>query len=110
MYQAYGFFGEFFIQLPLLVTYLVGVMAALYYWGKSPKASMWTLLAFGLALLLCLVIPVGQRITSSLFMNAGYDAQRVLYFIAAFFWSVLRAIPYLLLLMGVYAGRQPAAK
>jgi len=109
MFQSYGFIGEFFIQLPLLVTYLAGAMAALYYWGRAPKASLWTLLAFGLALLECLIIPVGQRIAGRIFMSAGYDAQRALFFMLSLFWSVLRALPYILLLMAVYTGRKPAA-
>lgn len=108
MYSGYGFIGEFFIQLPLLLTFAIGAVIAVLKWGTAPKASMWTLLAFGTALLLCLVIPVGQRISASIFMNAGYDFQRVMHFILAFFWSVLRALPYLFLLIAVYTGRKPA--
>ena len=109
MYQGYGFIGEFFIQLPLLLTFAIGAGMAVLKWGKAPKASLWTLLAFGLALLLCLIIPVGQRITARVFMSTSYDSQRVIFFIIGFFWSILRAIPYLLLLMAVYSGRKPAA-
>ena len=102
-----GFFRELFIMFPLLLMFAAGAVIAVLRWGRAPKASMWTLLAFGLALLLCLIVPVGQRIAGRLFMGADYRFQQVIFFALAFFWSVLRALPYLFLLIAVYSGRKP---
>lgn len=98
--------GGILIQLPVLVVCLVGIMVALISWRRSPVASVWTLLAFGLALLLCILIPISQQTMLSMMKESGVGTRVTANIVFGLAWSVLRAVSYVLLLVGVYAGRK----
>ena len=96
------------IQSPMLLVSLVGILVAILGWGRAPAASLWTLLAFCLALLLCLLIPLGHHLTWRLLAESDAGARATANTVLGVVWTFLRAGSYLLLLVGVYAGRQSA--
>jgi predicted membrane channel-forming protein YqfA (hemolysin III family) len=98
--------GGILSQLPMLFVCLVGILVALIFWRRAPIASLWTFLAFGLALLLCVLIPVSQQTMWRMMNQSSLDTKVTANIALAFIWSVFRAISYVLLLLGVYAGRK----
>ena len=54
------FLHSFLMQLPVLLMCLAAVAVVLGKWRQAPRASLWALLGFGLALILCFAIPIGQ--------------------------------------------------
>jgi hypothetical protein len=66
------------------------------------------LLGFGLALALCVLVPVGQQIAFQLVQGEAM-ARAKMNSALNLFWSMLRATSYVLLLIAVYAGRREQA-
>ncbi|HEY2124859.1 MAG TPA: hypothetical protein VGG94_05290 [Chthoniobacterales bacterium] len=101
------FLSTFAVQVPVLVVSLTALLVILIKWQQAPRGSLWALLAFGLTLVLCLVIPIGQAGVQSWAMQSTVPiATRASVFAGlGVAWSVLRAITYVLLLVAVYAGR-----
>jgi ABC-type methionine transport system permease subunit len=98
------------IQFPILLVCLVGIMVALISWRRSPAASLWTLLAFCLAFLLCILIPVSQQTMLRMMKESSLDTRLTANITLGVVWSIFRAISYILLLVGVYAGRKGASE
>jgi hypothetical protein len=96
-------------QLPVLLVCLVGIMVALISWRRAPAASLWTFLAFGLALLLCILIPISQQTMLRMMKESSLDTRVTANIALGVVWSIVRAISYILLLVGVYAGRKSAS-
>jgi hypothetical protein len=100
-------------QLPILLVCLVACVLILTRWKQANGGSMWALLGFGLPLILCILIPVGQISVQSWIMHSNNVAHSAYIFTGlAVLWSVLRAVSYALLLAAVFAGRsapQPAS-
>ena len=78
-------------QTPVLLASLAGLIVALRLRRKSPAASLWAAGAFALGIVTCGLVGLGQAVGSG----------ATTHFIA----PVLRAVTYVLLLIGVYAGR-----
>ena len=97
------------IQLPTLIVCLIGFVVVLIRWQEAPRAALWALLGFGLALMLCIVVPVVQTSVQRWVMASGDVARRAPIFGGlSILWSVLRATTYALLLAAVFAGRSPS--
>jgi hypothetical protein len=94
-------------QLPVFFVALVGAFVTISRWKEAPSAGIWSLLGFGIAALLCILVPAGQMgLRYWLIQNHGHSSQLPLAFTAlAIFWSVLRAASYVLLLVAIFAGR-----
>ena len=104
--QIKMWFPSFALQLPILLVSLVAVVIILVRWRQAPGAAIWALLGFGLALILCMLIPVVQTTVQSWALQNTDVAHRASLFSSlAILWSVLRAISYALLLVAVVAGR-----
>jgi predicted membrane channel-forming protein YqfA (hemolysin III family) len=101
--------GAVATQLPVLLVSLVGIMVALISWRRAPAASLWTFLAFGLALLLCILIPISQQTMLRMMKESSLDTRVTANIVLGIVWSIVRAISYVLLLVGVYAGRKSAS-
>lgn len=101
--------GGIAVQLPVLLVCLVGIMVALISWRRAPAASLWTFLAFGLALLLCILIPISQQTMLRMMKESSLDTRVTANIVLGIVWSIVRAISYVLLLVGVYAGRKSAS-
>jgi hypothetical protein len=102
----FEFLHSFIMQLPVLLACLAAGAVVLSKWRQAPRASMWALLGFGLAIILCFVVPIGQIAMRYWLMQAGGGANPGPGFAAlAVFWSVLRAVTYGLLLAAIFAER-----
>jgi hypothetical protein len=99
----------FLSQLPILLVSLVGCLMMVGRWNEGSHAAGWALLGFGLSLVLCVLVPVGQLLVQNWVVGSGQSiAQRAWAFTAlGLLWSILRALSYGLLLMAMYvAGRK----
>ena len=97
----------FAIQLPtLLVCFIAGVVV-LGRWKQASKGSMWALLGFGLAAVLCFAVPVVQTSVQEWIRHSGRTMAENASIMAgiAMMWSAVRAVTYALLLIAVFAGR-----
>ena len=98
--------SSFAMQLPVLLVCLVAGVVILARGKQGARGAVWALLGFGLALVLCILIPVVQTSVQSWVMQSGDIAHRASVFtVLSILWSVLRAISYALLLLAVIAQR-----
>ncbi len=99
--------STFAIQLPTLLVCFVAGVVILGRWKQGSSGSMWALLGFGLAAVLCFAIPVGQTAVQQWVRHSGHTTVESASVMAgvSFVWSVLRAVTYALLLIAVFAGR-----
>ena len=98
--------SSFATQLPIFLVCLVAGVVILAKWKQASRGSIWALLGFGLALILCIVIPVVQTSVQLWVMRGFGVADRTAVFMGlSILWSVLRGITYALLLVAVFAGR-----
>ena len=96
-------------QLPILLVSLVGCLMMMGRWNEGSRAAGWALAGFGLALVLCVVMPVGQILVEKWVVGSGSGfAQRAWAFtVLGIFWSVLRAVSYGCLLLALLGRRAP---
>jgi hypothetical protein len=101
------FFTMFLNQLPILLVSLIGLGLVLTRWQQRSPALPWALMGFGLTLILCFAIPIGQVLLQNwLVSGAGAMSQRAtVSTIVALVWSVLRAVTYGLLAMAIFVGQ-----
>ena len=97
----------FVIQLPTLLVCFVAGVVILGRWKEGSKGSMWALLGFGLAAVLCVAVPVAQTTVQQWVRHSGHTAVESASVMAgvSIVWSVLRAVTYALLLVAVFSGR-----
>ena len=97
----------FAIQLPTLLVCFVAGVVILGRWKQGSKGSMWALLGFGLAAVLCFAVPVAQTAVQDWVRHSGHTTVQSAPVMAgiSIVWSVLRAVTYALLLIAVFAGR-----
>ena len=97
----------FAIQLPTLLVCFVAGVVILARWKQGSKGSMWALIGFGLAALICFAVPIAQTAVQDWVRHNGYTTSESASVMAAIslVWSVLRAVTYALLLIAVFAGR-----
>ena len=97
----------FAIQLPTLLVCFVAGVVILGKWKEGSKGSMWALLGFGLAAVLCFAVPVAQTALQQWVRHSGHTMAESASVMAgiSFVWSLLRAVTYGLLLVAVFAGR-----
>ena len=100
------FFSIFAMHLPTLMVCLVAGVVILTKWRQGSTGSLWALLGFGLALILCFVMPVGQTLLQHWVLQSGEREGRMWAFGAfSSVGSLLHAVVYALLLVAVFAGR-----
>ena len=104
--QIRMFLSTFAMQLPTLLVCLVAGVVIVVKRKQVSGGSMWALLGFGLALVLCIVIPLVQTSVQLWVVQSGDVAHRASVLTnLSILWSLLRAITYALLLVAVFAGR-----
>ena len=96
------------VQLPVLLVSLAACLVVLLKWKQGPACSVWALLGFGLALLLCLLVPTGETFAQRWLIESHDTAAQVGWAMTrvSFLWSFLHAVTYALLLGAVYVGRR----
>ena len=99
--------STFAIQLPTLLVCFVAGVVILAKWKEGSKGSLWALLGFGVAAVLCFAVPVAQTAVQDWVRHSGHTTIEAASVMAgiSFMWSVLRAVSYALLLIAVFAGR-----
>lgn len=103
--QLKQFFSLFLMSLPTLIVCAVAGVAILAA-GGSLKGSLWALIGFGLALILCFVMPIGQVFLQQWVFQSGEQVSRMWAFTAfGIVGSVLHAVIYVFLLTALLAGR-----
>ena len=102
----------FAAQLPILLVSLAGCLMMIGRWNAGSGAAAWALAGFGLAVALCVFMPVGQMLVENWVVGSGQGmTQRAWAFTAlGILWSVLRAVSYGCLLMALLAGRTAAIR
>ena len=102
-----GIITHFAVQLPVVVVCLAAGLITLNKWSQAPSAARWALLGFGLALLMTLIVPITQAAVGRVLIHSDQSPQTInlVFSGLGFFWSLLRATTYLLLLVAVFAGR-----
>jgi hypothetical protein len=100
----------FVAQLPILLVCLVGCVMMVGRWNEGSRAAGWALAGFGLSLVLCVLMPVGQMLVQKWVVEGGQGiAQRAWAFaVVGLLWSVLRAVSYGCLLMAIVVRGQRA--
>jgi hypothetical protein len=99
--------STFAVQVPTLLVCFVAGVVILGKWKEGSKESVWALLGFGLAALLCFAVPAAQTAAQGWVSHSGHMAIEGASVMAgiSIVWSVLRAVSYALLLIAVFAGR-----
>lgn len=105
--QFTALLSMFVTQLPILLVSLLGCVLVMARRNELSAAAPWVLMGFGLSVVLCVLIPMGQMLAQNWAMQgSGSITQRASVFtVLAFVWSLLRAASYGLLLMAILTGR-----
>lgn len=99
-------FSTFAVYLPRMIICLVACIVIVAKWREARGGALWALLGFGLALVLCFVMPVGQTMIQHWVFQSGDRASRMWAFSAfGMAGSVLQAVIYVFLLLAIFAGR-----
>lgn len=95
------------MTLPTFVICLVAGVVILIQWRQASSGSLWALLGFGLAVILCFLMPLGQTLLHNWVFQSG-EVQRRIWAITTlnFAGSILRGVVYLFLLIAIFAGRR----
>lgn len=104
--QIKQFLSMFVMHLPTLIVCVVAAVVILTKWRQASPGSLWAMLGFGLALILCFAMPVGQTLLQHWALQSGNQESRIwAYGAFSIVCSVLHAVIYALLLVAVFAGR-----
>ena len=105
-------FSNYITQLPIFAVCLAATIAIVFRWKQAPRASMWALMGFGLAAVLCLVIPIAQvGVQQWVVQTSGgsiASRSRTIFTAMSLLWSSPRAVTYALLLVAIFVGRAEA--
>lgn len=100
------FLSMFAVNLPTLLVCAVACLMIVGRWRQGSGHLFWGILGFGLALLLCFVIPAIQTVLQQWVFQSGERMSRAWIFSAfGIIASVLHAAIYGCLLAAVFAGR-----
>jgi hypothetical protein len=100
------FLSIFAPYVPTLIICFVAGIVILSKWRQASTGSLWALLGFGLALVLCFVMPVGQTILQHWVFQSGERESRMWAFrMFSIIGGLLHAVIYSFLLVAIFAGR-----
>jgi hypothetical protein len=100
------FLSTFAVYLPRVIICLVACIVIVAKWREARGGAIWGLLGFGLALILCFVMPVGQTMIQHWVFQDSDRASRMWAFsVFGMVGSALQVVVYLFLLIAIFAGR-----
>jgi hypothetical protein len=104
----FEFIQNLAIQLPVAIVAIIGAIVTFSRRDEAPAATTWSVLGFGTAAILCLLVPAGQvGLRYYLIHTPGHSPATVQAFaFLAVIWSLLRAASYVFLLVAIFAGRR----
>ncbi|PYJ07819.1 MAG: hypothetical protein DMF06_14535 [Verrucomicrobia bacterium] len=101
-----SFVSTFAVYLPRVIICLLACIVVVVRWREARGGALWALLGFGLALILCFVLPVGQTMLQHWVFEDGDRASRMWAFSAfGMFGSIMQSVIYLFLLLAIFTGR-----
>ena len=104
--QLRMFFSMFAMSAPVLLVCVIAILAIASNWKRLSTAAIWAAAGFGLALLLCFVVPLVQSVVQTWVTQGGNIGQRAsLLGGLSVLWSLLRGVTYVFLLMAIIMGR-----
>jgi hypothetical protein len=105
------FLSMFAVNLPTLLVCSVACIMIVGRWRQGSGHLFWGILGFGLALVLCFVMPAIQTALQQWMVQSGKLMSRAWVFTAfGFVASILHAAIYGCLLAAVFAGRPEAER
>jgi hypothetical protein len=108
--QLKTFLSLFAVNLPTLLVCCIAVIVIFTKWRQASSAAIWALVGFGLILILCVVMPLGQTVLQHWVYQSGDRLSRMWAFSAlGVASSLLHAVIYTFLLVAIFAGRPKAA-
>lgn len=108
--QVRFFLSSFAMYVPTLVVCLLALTVVVTKWKQAPEAAMWASLGFGLALLLCVIAPLGHLLIQNWISESQGRGNLVWAFtVFGIVNVILHAGVYLLLLVAIFAGRESPA-
>ena len=100
------FLSMFVVHLPTLLVCAVACVFIVGRWRPGERYSFWAILGFGLALLLCFIIPAAQTALQQwVFQGADRISRAWVFSVFGVLVSVLHAAIYACLLTAVFSGR-----
>lgn len=104
--QIKTFVSMFVVYLPRFIICLVACVVILAKWRQGRTGSLWGILGFGLALILCVVMPVGQTVLQQWAVrNSDHESRMLAFSVFGLIGSVAQAVIYVFLLAAIFAGR-----
>ena len=86
------FLPMFTINIPTLIVCIVACVVIFTKWKQNPSGSLWAVLGFGLALVLCFLMPLVQAAVQSWVMQDEEVTRRLPFLTGlAILWSPIRA-------------------
>lgn len=100
------FLSLFAMNLPTLLVCAVACIMIMGRWRQGSGYLFWAILGFGLALVMCFVIPAIQTVLQQWVFQSGDRVSRVWVFsVFGIIVSILHAAVYGCLLAAIFAGR-----
>jgi hypothetical protein len=91
-------------ELPSLLTLMVAIVAAVMLWRRAPTSSLCVALACGISFVLLIAYPFAWQVARHVAEGDPGSVRRVNIAFAVF-WSVVRSVSTILLVLAVYLGR-----
>ena len=90
---------------------VIACMVIISRWNDGGRGWTWAFAGFALSVVLCILIPVTQSLVQQWATDGSHSMveRASILSVVGIFWSVMRAVSYGLLLMGLIAGRPGAA-
>lgn len=102
------FLTMFLFQAPTLIVCLVAIVVILVRGQLAPQATLWAMIAFGLTLILSIVVPAVQTLIQHwVFQSSGdFKSRNWAFQVSGGFWAIVHALVYICFLIAICAGRQ----
>ena len=88
-----SFVSTFAVYLPRVIICLLACIVVVVRWREARGGALWALLGFGLALILCFVLPVGQTMLQHWVFEDGDRVNRMWAFSAFGMFGSIMQIP-----------------
>jgi hypothetical protein len=98
-------FQQLLSELPSIIVCIGSILVALLLWRQAPLSSLYIVLALAPTLVLLIGYPVAWQTVHHLLHSDTAILRKVNIAFAAF-WSIVRAISTILLVLAVYTGRR----
>jgi len=92
-------------ELPSILTLMGSIVVAGILWRRAPSSSLFVGLACGLSLVLLILYPVAWQVARHVTQGDPQTARKINIAFAVF-WSLVRSVSTILLVVAVYAGRE----